>query len=194
VAVICECHVRGVSARRVDGLVRTQGLEGISKSRVSTLAKTLDTEVAAFRSRPLESGPYPYPWLDALAVKAREEGRVVSVWAVVATAVSADGHREISGIDVLSAEDGAAWTQFLRGLVAGGSLECVWSFPMITRALPTPSPRSFPGASGRDVGPTSCEISYAASPSRPSPPWPHSCAPSSPSHQPKRRTLNSDGS
>ena len=50
VAVIAECYVRGVSTRRVDGLVKTLGIEGISKSQVSRLAKTLDEEVAAFRA------------------------------------------------------------------------------------------------------------------------------------------------
>lgn len=120
VAVICECYVRGVSTRRVDGLVKTLGLEGISKSQVSALAKTLDAEVAAFRSRPLDGGPYPYLWLDALAVKAREDGRVTSVATVVATAVSADGHREILGLDTFTAEDGVAWTRFLRDLAARG--------------------------------------------------------------------------
>jgi putative transposase len=120
VAVICECYVRGVSTRRVDGLVKTLGMEGISKSQVSALAKTLDGEVAAFRSRPLDGGPYPYLWLDALAVKAREDGRVTSVATVIATAVSADGHREILGLDTFTAEDGAAWTRFLKDLVARG--------------------------------------------------------------------------
>jgi len=120
VAVICECYVRGVSTRRVDGLVKALGMEGISKSQVSALAKTLDAEVAAFRSRPLDGGPYPYLWLDALAVKAREDGRVTSVATVVATAVSAEGHREILGLDTFTAEDGAAWTQFLRDLSARG--------------------------------------------------------------------------
>lgn len=120
VAVICECYVRGVSTRRVDGLVKTLGMEGISKSQVSALAKTLDAEVAAFRSRPLDAGPYPYLWLDALAVKARENGRVTSVATVVATAVSASGQREILGLDTFTAEDGAAWTRFLKDLVARG--------------------------------------------------------------------------
>jgi len=120
VVVICECYVRGVSTRRVDGLVKTLGLEGISKSQVSALAKALDAEVAAFRSRPLDGGPYPYLWLDALAVKAREDGRVTSVATVVATAVSAEGHREILGLDTFTAEDGAAWTRFLKDLVARG--------------------------------------------------------------------------
>src|SRR5665648_1261730 len=119
-AVICECYVRGVSTRRVDGLVKALGLEGISKSQVSVMAKSLDQEVAAFRTRPLSAGPYPYLWLDALALKVREEGRVVSIWGVCATAVSAEGHREILGLDLFTAEDGAAWTAFLRDLVARG--------------------------------------------------------------------------
>jgi len=98
--------VRGVSTRRVDGLVKALGMESISKSQVSALAKTLEAEVAAFRSRPLDGGPYL--GLEALAVKAREEGRVTSVATVVATAVSAYGHREILGLDTFTAEDGAA--------------------------------------------------------------------------------------
>ena len=120
VAVICECYVRGVSTRRVDGLVKALGMEGISKSQVSALAKSLDAEVAAFRSRPLDDSPYPYLWLDALSVKAREEGRVTSVATVVASAVSADGHREILGLDTFTSEDGAAWTRFLKDLSARG--------------------------------------------------------------------------
>lgn len=120
VAVVAECYVRGVSTRRVDGLVKTLGIEGISKSQVSELAKSLDEGVEAFRSRPLDGGPYTYVWLDALFMKVREGGRIVNLAAVVATAVAADGHREILGLDPVTSEDGAGWTAFLRTLVARG--------------------------------------------------------------------------
>jgi putative transposase len=120
VAVVAECYVRGVSTRRVEGLVETLGIQGLSKSQVSELARSLDGEVAAFRSRPLDAGPYPYVWVDALAVKCREAGRIVNVACVLATGVNADGHREILGVDVVTTEDGAGWTSFLRGLVARG--------------------------------------------------------------------------
>jgi putative transposase len=110
----------GVSTRRVEGLVQTLGITSLSKSQVSELAKTLDGEVAAFRSRPLDAGPYAYVWLDALAVKCREAGRIVNVACVVATACNADGHREVLGVDVLTSEYGAGWTAFLRDLVARG--------------------------------------------------------------------------
>ena len=120
VAVICQAYVEGVSTRRVDDLVRSMGIEGMSKSQVSELANHLDEKVAEFRNRPLDQGPYTYLWLDALFHKVREGGRVVSVATVIATGVNADGHREILGVDVISAEDGAGWTAFLRGLVARG--------------------------------------------------------------------------
>jgi putative transposase len=120
VAVVAECYVRGVSTRRVEGLVQTLGIEGISKSQVSELAKELDVEVAAFRARPLDAGPYAYVWMDALSQRCREAGRIVNVATVVATGVAADGHREVLGVDVLTSEDGAGWTAFLRDLVARG--------------------------------------------------------------------------
>jgi putative transposase len=120
VAVVAECYVKGVSTRRVDGLVKTLGIEGISRSQVSEMAKSLDEEIAAFRSRPLDAGPYPYLWLDALTVRVREGGRIVRCACVVATGVNADGFREILGCDTFTSEDEAAWRVFLAGLVERG--------------------------------------------------------------------------
>jgi putative transposase len=119
-AVVAEAYVLGVSTRRVDELVRAMGVDGISRSQVSELARSLDGIVEAFRNRPLDAGPYPYVWLDALTQRCREDGRVVNVATVIATGVNVDGHREILGVDVFTSEDGAAWTNFLRGLVARG--------------------------------------------------------------------------
>jgi transposase-like protein len=120
VQVIAECYVRGVSTRRVDGLVKTLGIEGISKSQVSEMAKSLDPMVEAFRSRPLDAGPYRYVWIDAMVLKCREGGRIVNVALICATAVNGEGQRELLGVDVVTREDGAAWTAFLRSLVARG--------------------------------------------------------------------------
>jgi len=120
IAVVAECYVKGVSTRKVDGIVQQLGIDGISKSQVSELAKSLDEQVAAFRTRPLEAKAYPYVWLDALYVKCREDGRIANVAVVVATAVTDDGHREVLGVDIVTAEDEAAWAGFLRSLVARG--------------------------------------------------------------------------
>jgi putative transposase len=120
VAVVAECYVRGVSTRRVEGLVETLGIEGLSKSQVSRMAKSLDADVAAFRNRPLDGGPYTYVSLDAMTQKVREAGRIVNVALVIATGVNVEGHREVLGFDVITTEDGAGWLAFLRGLVARG--------------------------------------------------------------------------
>ena len=119
VAAIADAYLAGVSTRRVDKLVRTLGIEGISKSEVSRLAASLDEIVDAFRNRPL-AGAYPFLALDALVVKVREAGRIANVAAVHAVGVNADGRRESLGLELITAEDGAGWTAFLRGLVARG--------------------------------------------------------------------------
>ena len=119
-AVVAQCYVEGVSTRRVDDVARAMGIDGISKSQVSRLCAELDDVVAAWRNRPLDAGPYAFVWLDALVVKVREGGRVANTAALVATGCNADGYREILGLEIGAAEDGAAWTAFLRSLVARG--------------------------------------------------------------------------
>ena len=120
ITVVATAYLLGVSTRRVERLAEQLGIKSLSRSQVSEMATHLDTQVTAFRSRPLDQGPYTFCWVDALTVKVREDGRVVNVHALIATGVNADGHREILGLDVASGEDGAGWLAFLRGLVARG--------------------------------------------------------------------------
>ena len=119
-AVIQQAYVEGVSTRRVDDLVKALGCEGISKSQVSRICQELDGVVESFLGRPLDGGPYPYLWLDALTQKVREAGRIVNVSVAVATAVNSEGRREIIGMDVGTSEDGTFWLAFLRSLSARG--------------------------------------------------------------------------
>ena len=118
-AVVAEAYLLGVSTRKVEDLVQSLGIEKLSKSQVSQLSKELDGVVKSFRERPL-SGPYKYLWLDALEMKCREEGRIVNVACLIAVGVNQDGRREVLGFDVVTAEDGAGWLAFLRGLRARG--------------------------------------------------------------------------
>jgi transposase-like protein len=120
VSVIADAYLAGVSTRRVETLVQQLGIERMSKSQVSRLAKSLDAIVEDFRTRPLEGAPYPYLVLDALEVKCREGGRTVNACVVHAVAVNRDGFRESLGLDVVTSEDGAAWLAFLRSLLARG--------------------------------------------------------------------------
>jgi putative transposase len=128
VQVVAEAYLRGVSARRIDSLAQGQtgpqprltGIDRLSKSRVAEMAKELDELVSTFRTRPLETGPYPYLWIDAQSQRCRDGGRVVNVATVTAIGGNTDGYREVLGCAVITSEDGAGWTAFLRDLVARG--------------------------------------------------------------------------
>jgi transposase-like protein len=118
--VVATSYLLGVSTRRVEKLAESLGVTKLSKSQVSVMAAELDEMVSSFRSRPLDAGPYTFVQLGALNWKVREGGRTVNVHALIATGVNADGKREILGLDVATAEDGARWLAFLRGLAARG--------------------------------------------------------------------------
>jgi putative transposase len=120
VSVVATSYLLGVSTRRVEKLIQQLGITSLSKSQVSEMARDLDAQVEAFRTRPLDAGPYTFVAADALVLKVREAGRTVNVHAMVATGVNAEGYREILGLQVSSAEDGAGWLAFFRDLTARG--------------------------------------------------------------------------
>ena len=98
-------------------LVVALGGTGISKSEVSRICAGLDEVVTAFRTRRLDHTPFPYVFLDATYLHVRCEAQmVVSKAVVVATGVTADGHREILGLDVGDSEDEVFWRAFLTSL------------------------------------------------------------------------------
>jgi putative transposase len=118
-AVIQEAYVQGVSTRSVDELVKAMGMTGISKSQVSRLCEDIDERVKTFLNRPIE-GFWPYLWIDATYVKAREGGRVVSVAVIIAVAANTDGRREVIGMATGPSEAEEFWARFLRSLTARG--------------------------------------------------------------------------
>jgi len=118
-AVIMEAYVNGVSTRSVDDLVTAMGVDtGISKSEVSRICAELDERVGAFRNRTLGHVAFPYIYLDATYINVRDDalGQVVSRAVVIATGITADGSREVLGVDIGDSEDETFWTRFLRSL------------------------------------------------------------------------------
>lgn len=119
IGVIAEAYVQGVSTRRVEALVQSLGIVGISTSEVSRLCASLDAQVDAFRSRRLDRC-YPYVWLDARYEYVREDHQVQAMAVIIAYGVRDDGVREVLGLDIGASEDVALWRAFLQGLVARG--------------------------------------------------------------------------
>jgi putative transposase len=121
-AVVMEAYVQGVSTRAVDDLVTALGIDsGISKSEVSRICAGLDEVVEAFRTRRLDHTAFPYVYLDATYLHVRNTtSQVVSMAVVVATGITADGSREVLGLDVGDSEDEVFWRGFLTALKRRG--------------------------------------------------------------------------
>src|SRR3954447_12471762 len=121
-AVVMEAYVHGVSTRSVDDLVAALGIDsGVSKSEVSRICAGLDEVVTAFRTRRLDHTAFPYVYLDATYVHVRNTtSQVVSMAVVVATGITADGGREVLGLDVGDSEDEVFWRGFLTELKKRG--------------------------------------------------------------------------
>src|SRR5215203_1650677 len=75
---LMQMYVEGVSTRKVKEVTEELCGTSFSKSLISQLAGSLDSELGAWRSRRLEAKAYPYLFVDARYEKVRMNGRVVS--------------------------------------------------------------------------------------------------------------------
>lgn len=114
ISVIQEAVVKGVSTRKIEGVLEQFGIAGVSAGQVSQLCATLDDKVRQFRERPL--GESRYVWVDAVYEKVRVDERVESMAVVIATGVNPEGRREVLGVDVVPAESEESWTGFFKSL------------------------------------------------------------------------------
>jgi len=115
---IAEMYVKGISTRRVTGVLEKMcGLE-ISSTQVSRAAKMLDEELDKWRNRPL--GEYLYLILDAHYEKVRKNGSVQSCAVFTAIGINTDGKREILGVSISLSEAEVHWRAFLKSLLDRG--------------------------------------------------------------------------
>jgi putative transposase len=116
---IAESYLQGVSTRRVREIVSKFGLETISASEVSRIAKELDEKVKEFLERPIEE-EIRYLFMDASYFKVRSDGRYVNKALLTVTGIREDGLREILGAKVADSEDEAIWESFFEELKVRG--------------------------------------------------------------------------
>ena len=116
---LMEMVVQGVSTRKVSEITETLCGTSFSKSTVSMLCQELDPVVDNFRNRPL-SRHYPFMIVDAIYMKARDDGRVKSRGLLIATGVNDDGNREVLGFKIADGESEEAWSDFFCELKARG--------------------------------------------------------------------------
>src|SRR5690606_17994592 len=166
-AVVLEADVAGVSTRAGDDVGAPLGVgTGISKSEVSRICAGLDDVVAGFRNRRLDHVEFPYVYLDATYLHVRNStSQVVSMAVVVATGITADGGREVLGLDVGDSEDEVFWRGFLTGLKQRG----LGGVRLVTSATSTPGwwPPSNAASRARLINAAGCTSPVTCSPTHP---------------------------
>ena len=161
ITVVADCYLAGVSTRRMDKLVKTLGINSLSKSQVSRMAESLDEHVEQFRHRPLdEAGPFTFVSADALTMKVREGGRVINAVVLLATGVNGDGHREVLGMRVATSETGEPGTASSLTSSPAASPESAWSPATRTPAWSRRSLRICLARPGSGAAPTTPRTSW----------------------------------
>lgn len=116
---LLEMYVQGVSTRKVGQITEALCGVSVSKDQVSDLMAGLDPALAAWRNRPVQAH-YPYVYVDGTYDKVRQEGRVVSMAALLVLGVNPDGGRELLSAAVVHEENEADYLELLRGLKVRG--------------------------------------------------------------------------
>jgi transposase-like protein len=147
VQVIQEAMINGVSTRKMDRLAKSLGIENLSRSQVSNMAKELDEQVEVFRNRSLAEHAYPVLWVDALYEKVRYDGRVVSMAILLVCGVDEQGHRQVLAIEPMLEESKEAYSQLFRSLQERGLKTPRLIISDAHSGLVSAIRHSFPGAS-----------------------------------------------
>ncbi len=115
---VAEMYVQGVSTRKVAEITRQLCGLDISSTQVSRAAEKLDTELEAWRNRPL--GKTPYLILDARYEKVRHGGSVRDCAVLIAIGVTENGKRSLLGVSVCLSEAEVHWRNFFKSLIDRG--------------------------------------------------------------------------
>jgi len=119
VLALQEMYLQGVSTRKVTEITETLCGTEFSKSQVSALTASLDIELDAWRSRPLD-GEYPYLIVDAQYHKVRENHRIISKGILTVVGISKEGYREILAVECGITENETTWATVFKKLYERG--------------------------------------------------------------------------
>ena len=114
-----EAYLQGVSTRKVTKITEQLCGTSFSKSQVSELCQDLDTDINAWRERPLEQA-YPYLIIDATYLYIRSGGQVASEGVLIVTGIAESGHRDILALNVAHTETEATYTSLFKDLKKRG--------------------------------------------------------------------------
>ena len=109
-----------LSVRRVEDITEALWGSKVSPATISELNKKAYVHIEDWRNRPLQSGRYPYVYVDGIYLRRNWGGEYENVAILVAIAVNEDGFREVLGAAEGMKEDKVSWVSFFQWLRGRG--------------------------------------------------------------------------
>lgn len=116
---ILALYARGMTTRDIQSFLRQKYDVEVSPEFVSSVCESVSAGVAEWRSRPL-AAVWPIVYLDALFLKVREEGKVITKALYVAVGVNLQGRKELLGLWLGPGEGAKFYLQLLTELRSRG--------------------------------------------------------------------------
>ena len=117
--LIMDTFLKGVSTRKIGGLLSTLLETKVSATKVSRVCRKLNAQVLAYHQRPLLD-EYQYLILDGISLKLRIRGKYVNRRMLVAYGITMFGKRELIDFKHAKGESKEAWECFLQTLFLRG--------------------------------------------------------------------------
>jgi putative transposase len=120
---VLSLYARGLSTRDIQGqLEELYGVE-VSPALISNVTEAVMEDVRAWQCRPL-SAVYPILYFDALFVKTRQDGPVMTKAVYLALGINLEGEKELLGLWVAQTEGSKFWLSVFNELKNRGVQDC----------------------------------------------------------------------
>lgn len=120
-AAVVATYLAGTNTRRMRGALAPLLKDApLSKSAVSRVVATLRDSLQAWMTRSLADVDGIVVYLDAIALRVRSAGRVVSLPVLGAVGVLPDGRKQLLALECCGGESAAAWRGFVEDLARRG--------------------------------------------------------------------------
>lgn len=142
---ILALYARGMTTRDIQSFLKEKYDVDVSPEFVSSVCESVSAGVQQWRTRPLAE-VWPILYLDALFLKVRDEGRVVTKALYLAVGVNLQGRKELLGLWLGQGEGAKFYLQVLNELKSRGVndvfIACVDGLKGLPEALATVFPRT----------------------------------------------------
>lgn len=112
---IVSLYAKGMSTRDIVSTLEEFYATTISPTLVSRVTDSVQEQVVAWQSRPLEA-VYPIVYLDGIVLKIRQDSRVINKVVYLALGVTLDGHKDLLGLWLAEQEGAKFWLSVMTEL------------------------------------------------------------------------------